>query len=242
LGGRYDVRVLEPSPPPDETPPWFADDPVHRPGPVAGETVAPVPGFAHTWDDLSRDDPGLAVCCAPRWLGGWRRLGPAPDDLVEQRRSLHHVAEELSRARAAVNGKIGLRWVRGGFGTPYFGDGQQLRADAGFLGEWFGFCTSVLEEARMRWSAFDTRVQLWPEHFDMSIDTGDRVRATYGGSPGDDEHAEPYLYVGPWERQTGDFWSDPHFGGASLAYAELLAAGDQRAAALAFFEAGRALL
>jgi hypothetical protein len=30
VGGEYDVRVLEPSPPPVTEPPWFADDPVAR--------------------------------------------------------------------------------------------------------------------------------------------------------------------------------------------------------------------
>ena len=38
-------------------------------------------------------------------------------------------------------------------------------------------------------------VQLWPEHFDLAT-TIDEVN--YGGSPGDDGHPLPYLYVGPW--------------------------------------------
>ena len=67
------------------------------------------------------------------------------------------------------------------------------------------------------------------EHFDLSIDCGAN-RATYGISPGDDEHPEPYLYVAPWEKQSGPLWSDPSFGGASLPYDGLLAAADQRAA------------
>jgi hypothetical protein len=33
---------------------------------------------------------------------------------------------------------------------------------------------------------------LWPEHFDIAIDLGE---ATYGFSPGDEHHAEPYAYV-----------------------------------------------
>ena len=35
-----------------------------------------------------------------------------------------------------------------------------------------------------------------------------------GGSPGDDAHPEPYLYVGPWQQRSGDFWNEPW--GASL--------------------------
>ena len=68
------------------------------------------------------------------------------------------------------------------------------------VGEWFGFVTAVLEQLREEAGADDTpsRVQLWPEHFDIAVDLGpDGRRANYGGSPGDAGHPEPYLYVGP---------------------------------------------
>jgi len=74
------------------------------------------------------------------------------------------------------------------------------------------------------------------------VDLGDEAagrRASYGGSPGDASHAEPYLYVAPWTARTGQFWADAAFGGASLSYAALLEADDQRAAALAFLRRGR---
>src|SRR4051794_7010226 len=209
VGGRFDVRVLEPSPPADTTPPFIADDPVHRPGPDAGPVVAPVAGFEHSWDELARDDAALAAWCADRWLGAWRRLEPLPTDFAAERARLHATAHELSAARAAVNGKLGLRYVHGGFGTPFFGDGEQLRVDAPFFGDLFGFGASVLEDLRVRHAAFDTRVQLWAEHFDIAIDTGEN-RATYGFSPGDDGHPEPYLYVAPWAKQSGSPWDDPH--------------------------------
>lgn len=242
-GGGFDVRVLEPSPPAVMIEPWLADDPVHRAGPSAGDVVAPVRGLGRTWDELARGDADLASWCADRWLGAWRRLEPLPTAFDVDRARLHGVAQELSEARRAATGKLGLRWVRGGFGTPWFGPdgGERRRVDDAFLGDLFGFGTSVLEELRVTWSADDTRVQLWPEHFDLSIDAGAN-RATYGISPGDDEHPEPYLYVAPWERRTGAFWSDPHFGGAALAYEELLAAAEQRATALAFFATGWDLL
>ena len=239
LGGRYDVRVLEPSPPAVATAPWFADDPVHASGPHTGPVVAPVAGIGTTWDELARDDDDLAAWCADRWLGAWRRLPEVPAGFVAERTRLHAIAEEMADARKAVTGKIGLRYVHGGFGTPFFGDGEQRRVDAPLLGDLFGFGASVLEELRVRWAAIDdTRVQLWPEHFDLSIDAapGVVVRATYGVSPGDDDHPEPYLYVAPWEKQDGAPWTDPYFGGAVLAYADLLAADDQRAAAFEFFE------
>ena len=169
------------------------------------------------------------------------------------REALHRVAERvISPARARANGKIGLRWTLGGFGTPFFGadaqirvSGRELVIDVGgqerrhpiqtisgaaaaigfdlrgadeeqldsplevdslassFIGDWFGFVTSVLEQLRAEaadhWEP--SRVQLWPEHFDMATELGNEQsehRAAVGGSPGDAAHAEPYLYVAPW--------------------------------------------
>ena len=78
----------------------------------------------------------------------------------------------------------------------------------------------------------DEPAQLWPEHFDLAV-TVDEVN--YGGSPGDDGHPLPYLYVGPWKLPGGDdpFWNEPF--GASLSVDGDLDARD----AAAFFEDGR---
>ena len=73
---------------------------------------------------------------------------------------------------------------------------------------------------------------LWPEHFDIAIVIGE---ANYGFSPGDEAHAEPYAYVGPFGPVEGELWNATGFPGAELTYAELLAAPDPRAAALEFF-------
>jgi hypothetical protein len=112
------------------------------------------------------------------------------------------------------------------------------------LGDWFAFAASVLEELRA--AAPDgpaTRVQLWPEHFDCSIDLGDDSagqRGTFGASPGDDGHPLPYLYVTHWaDRPADPYWNDPGFGGASLGYEPLTAAADGRETALGFFREGR---
>ena len=82
-------------------------------------------------------------------------------------------------------------------------------------------------------------MQLWPEHFDLAVDLGSeaaQARATYGLSPGDEDHPEPYLYVAPWAPPaTGDLWQATGFTGAELPYSELLDATDQRETALAFF-------
>lgn len=267
LAGRYDVRVLEPSPPAVSEGPWFADDPVARNGVSGGrELVSPVSTGDLTWDDLARGNPDLANWAADRWLGAWRRLGPPPAELVETREALHRVAEDVMKpARENATGKIALRWVRGGFGTPFFGEDTQVRVEGSelvwdspggirretldvdavasrFLGEWYGFTASVLEELRAQAAPElePSRVQLWPEHFDLAFELGSEsagTRAGCGGSPGDEKHPEPYLYVVPWdpERASGPAWDAEGYAGAELSYAQLLEAEDQRAAALDFF-------
>ncbi len=108
------------------------------------------------------------------------------------------------------------------------------------LGDWYGFCASVLEQLRAEAGSLDapSRLQLWPEHFDLAVDLGPpEARANFGGSPGDDLHPAPYLYVGPWGSHGDDlFWNEPF--GASLSYDALLAGADP----LAFFRTGKALL
>jgi hypothetical protein len=111
------------------------------------------------------------------------------------------------------------------------------------LGDWYGYCASVLEQLRADADALDApaRVQLWPEHFDLAVDLGDKdsgQRANYGGSPGDEDHREPYLYVGPWGPYDAadPFWNESF--GASLSYTELLAGADP----LAFFRRAKELL
>jgi hypothetical protein len=268
LGGRYDVRVLEPSPPAVAEGPWFADDPAARGDVPAGRTlVSPVSSGDLTWDELARDDPDLAAWCADRWLGAWRRLAPLPARFVACREVLHGYAEgTLKPGREAANGKIGLRYTRGGFGTPFYGADEQLRVEdvelvrvkggdeasrepiggvsaeaVAALADWYGFVTSVLEELRAQAAPEleASRVQLWPEHFDVSTELGAEAggaRAGYGGSPGDDEHDEPYLYVVPWTAgPNGELWGAEGFVGAELRYADLLVADHQRAMALDFF-------
>ena len=60
-------------------------------------------------------------------------------------------------------------------------------------------------------------IHLWPEHFDIAtVEGAASARANYGVSPGDDDHDEPYAYVGPWEAPSnGDpFWNATAFAGA----------------------------
>jgi hypothetical protein len=257
LDGRYAVRVLEPSPPAVNEAPWFADDPT-APGdvPDGRELVSPVTTGDLLWDDLAREEAELAGWCAERWLGAYRRLEAPPAALVETRRALHRVAEDvMTPARRNANGKIALRYVAGGFGTPFYGSDTQLRVEGAelvtespdgqrrerldvdeaasrFLGDWYGFTASVLEQLRAETGPDleASRVQLWTEHFDLATELGAEAagaRAGYGGSPGDDLHPEPYLYVVPWEAAK--------LAGAELSYSDLIGATDQRGAALDFF-------
>ena len=243
----HEAAVLEPSPPAVAEDPWFADDPAREPG------ISPIGSGPGTWDELARRGGEVATFAASRWLGAWKRLEPAPSGLVETRLALHHVAEHvLKPAREAANGKFGLRYTRAGFGTPFFGEDRQVRveradlvwqtaghvdlrepleADASFVGDWFGFAFSVLEELRSGApDGSDTRVQIWPEHFDAAIELGaeaEGARAAYGCSPGDENHPEPYCYVAPWAAE----------GYEHLPYSALLESPDQRRSALEFFRA-----
>jgi hypothetical protein len=75
--------------------------------------------------------------------------------------------------------------------------------------------------------------QLWPEHFDLAMTVAE---VNLGGSPGDEGHAGPYLYVGPWDREglTGPFWNE------SFGRSRPAAERPTVAAVLAFFREGLA--
>ncbi len=117
------------------------------------------------------------------------------------------------------------------------------------LATWRSFSQGVLAETRQLGGPDEdvTELQLWPEHFDQAFEMGrsDRGRrASYGASPGDAEHREPYLYVAPWQRseRPEPYWNDPTFLGASLTYAQLLVAEDPAQLALEFLARGYRLL
>lgn len=115
------------------------------------------------------------------------------------------------------------------------------------LADWYAFSRLVLAELLVDWNgtgdADPSTIQLWPEHFDIAVEAGSDAlgkRANYGASPGDDGHAEPYLYVGPWSAQVeGDGWNGRGFRGAEISYSEIARGRDQKETALDFFR-GRA--
>ena len=306
VGDGYDVRVLEPSPPAVAEGPFWADDPAHPSSRGADPVVAPHSGADLTWDDLIAARSDLADFAADRWLGARRQLSVLPPDYPSALFDFHRLAYSVvAEARYRCNGKFGLRYVRGGFGTPFFDDDVQVRvtgdqpggpggragphgghhhaargrqsawgshpgatarehdspelgaidrpldvrSDVGeFLGAWFGLATAALEELRFTPGVIDPeRVQLWPGHFDPAIAAGDAEsgrRATYGFSPGDHAHDEPYIYVAAWGDvdRSDPFWNEEDFNGASLSYGALCAAEDHYGAALDFLRDGYARL
>ncbi len=302
VGNGLTARVLEPSPPAVVTAPWYADDPtaVGNRGQVTTMVVTPTSAGDLRWADLAADDETVAEFCRPRWLANYQSLAGVPDHYPVRRDDLHRLGYGVvSNTRKAANGKFGLRWTLGGFGTPFYGDDTQVRVEgrllvrqhgnrveaetittlaaaAEFLGveatsdqaehdtvalgdldrpltvdeelvaftsQWFGMATAALEELRCTPGAPDpSRVQLWPGHFDVAVEIGNAesepvTRATYGASPGDAAHPEPYLYVGPWGPiDHGDpFWNDAAFTGASLPYAAIVGDPNPCGIALGFY-------
>ncbi|MDQ1422863.1 MAG: hypothetical protein QOD72_361 [Acidimicrobiaceae bacterium] len=107
------------------------------------------------------------------------------------------------------------------------------RGAARVIADWFAVVDAALRTVAAELTE-PTAITLWPEHFDLALAAAE---VNYGGSPGDDEHTEPYLYVGPFARPLPagrpGFWNEPF--GASLtrsAVADVEAAVD-------FFRRGR---
>ncbi len=151
--GDRSARVLEPSPPAVDDQPYFADDPVDRTAATGDgsdvELVLPA-GLVdpdqrsataidwNTWlaDRSEHDRDAVTEWLAERWLGGNRRLPEPPplDSLVSTRLALHRLAAYvIAPLRHQANGKFGLRWTLGGFGTPFFGDDRQVRVQGATL-------------------------------------------------------------------------------------------------------------
>ncbi|MCP5027281.1 MAG: hypothetical protein GY929_13455 [Actinomycetia bacterium] len=157
VGADYDARVLEPSPPTVSSEPFFADDPVsasdnRRPG-TRLVVPAGMPGHL-SWDAWLVDHPEHADWVASRFLGGTRRLPETPKDLGTTRESLHRLAAYvIAPARHRANGKFGLRWTHGGFGTPFFGDDRQVRVEGIQLVDQQGPTTRVAPITSLRAAA-----------------------------------------------------------------------------------------
>jgi hypothetical protein len=186
------------------------------------------------------------------FFGADTQVRVAGRDLIVQRRESATAESITSLAAAAafvLDGPPDVEWGKD-FDVPEAGDVDAplpVDADAcAFLGDWYGFAYSILEELRGDDESVDAgRVQLWPEHFDAAVECldGDR-RGVFGASPGDRSSDEPYLYVtSPRVAAVpGELWNAIAFEGAMLPLAALVAADDQRATALEFFRACRSAL
>jgi hypothetical protein len=117
-------------------------------------------------------------------------------------------------------------------------------AAARALGAWYAFATAALETVRSAAAAAEDAsiVLIWPEHFDAAVDVGDEAsgrRGTYGASPGDGHHAEPYIYASPWAGRVDAFFADPSFRGAARTLSQLAVTADPGAAAAGFLAEAR---
>jgi len=114
VGKGLEPRVLEPSPPAVVDGVWFADDP------AAGGDV--------DWRQWVDRHPEHRAWARERWLAAFARVGQAPPAYADTRLAFHRLAVyAISPARQRANGKMALRWTLGGFGTPFFGDDEQVR-------------------------------------------------------------------------------------------------------------------
>ncbi|MEE9414022.1 MAG: hypothetical protein V3V01_01985 [Acidimicrobiales bacterium] len=136
LADGYVARVLEPSPPTVDNDEWFADDPTSLKG-ADPDLIAVTPTTAGEilWDELAIDDPDIAAFAAERWLGAYKELGAIPKRFAKCRTDLHRLAYSVvAEARRRANTKLGLRFTKDGFGTPFFndptmGDDVQVRVE-----------------------------------------------------------------------------------------------------------------
>jgi hypothetical protein len=176
---------------------------------------------------------------------GGRAIGVDGDRLVVD--GVRHPIGSLHDAARAVGIAVDVAQQEQ-FDVPAHGDlDEPLAVDPGSaraLGAWYAFATDVLDVLRAGAGPADDAsiVRIWPEHFDAAIDMGDagaNRRATYGASPGDRHHREPYLYASPWAGRIDGFFDEESFKGAARAYGRLAAAADPRGAAIAFLREAR---
>lgn len=138
-----------------------------------------------------------------------------------------------------------------GSDTPPLGDvhapirvhGPAMRAVA----DWYGTVAQALDRvvAGTPPAGQPSLIQLWPEHFDVALDLAFDLtapgenRVNLGGAAGDEFHAPPYLYVGPWtpDRPGGPgYWNAPF--GAVIGFDDVMGAVDPVEAAFGFLRVG----
>jgi len=126
--------------------------------------------------------------------------------------------------------------VRAGDPDGLYHDGSGASADQVLsldtaAAEWLERCWAAGADALTRLDPQQEPI-LWPEHFDVGIES---AGVGYGVSPGDKFFDEPYAYVNPGEPRTGEFWNVPF--GAARRMRDL--DGGRADAVLSFFVEGR---
>jgi hypothetical protein len=209
---------------------------------VAEHVIAPARHAATGRIGLRATPGGFGTPPFPR-AGGERQLLVVGDELIVLDGGSRRSAP-LTTVRAAAE----LAEVSPGAPADVYTPTTPLDPDAPLaidvdaaerLADWFALTDQALEVFRSEHAHEDPAVvQLWPEHFDLAttLPLGEGEGINFGGSPGDETHALPYLYVGPWRVPTGDFWNEPF--GASRPWDEIRSVDD----ALAFFREGHALV
>ena len=102
---------------------------------------------------------------------------------------------------------------------------------AELLADFFALTDVALAEFRRRHAGErPTIAQLFPHHFDLAITMQE---VNFGGSPGDADHDQPYLYVGPWSISPHPEWNEAW--GASMPWSPQTTTEQ----VVEFFERGR---
>jgi len=184
------------------------------------------------------------------------RVGRIEDDLLVYESKGNIATQPVTTIRSATE-FFGVEYEEVWF--PDFGDplppadpDAELNLDieaVKVVADWFAFGYEVLGRLRGYGSADDkvSDIQIWPEHFDAATEMGSEAkgqRASFGASPGDGAHPEPYLYVSAWGKidRSNRYWNDPAFSGASLGYESLVGEVDPVTTALVFLLEGHRIL
>lgn len=186
----------------------------------------------------------IALCFTPGGFGSppWERGESSGSSGQIRVEGTEIVLDQDGEERRAEIGNLQAEAELVGAETAGVEAGEGIAVDpdaAAAIADWFAFGTVVLAGLIEGHPGADPEpIRLWPEHFDVATVLGleaDEARANFGASPGDEDHPEPYLYVGPWVEQSGELWNASAFPGAELSHRELLAADDQIEAAKTFY-------
>jgi hypothetical protein len=138
---------------------------------------------------------------------------------------------------------VGAELVREGGGVAVTEpiDGPFDPAAAAVLYAWWALGDRVLRGLTAGEGESISEVVLWPEHFDIAVIlTAPSGSMNLGFSPGDEFCAQPYVYAGPWEHRTGDFWNAPF--GAYRSYQQITVGAEPMATAERFLSDARQAL